>query len=499
MQPSKRQQKVYDTWNNEDCNIVISAVAGSGKTSVLMQLLKYCDSKTLFLAFNKSIQTEIQEKIERENIVHGQALTLHSLGLQAIRSTKKSFKVDSNKNFKLFDEFSKEHKNLIRLLRLNSEKRLEFLYFIMEMNDVSRMFLIDNVKEILQTMKTMDKNIMLVEEELLEKLWSKFVEIRKQSYEKPIVDIDFLDMIYVPVSRNLYIPTSPTYLFIDEAQDLNYVQHQFIENLLKQGNVKKWVCVGDKNQSIYGFCGAHSNSFDMFLKKDNVKLLPLDICYRCSPSIINEANAVYNIMKPFKESPGIVGIETDVSLIKPNSMVICRNTRPLIDLYFELVINHKPVCLKGDDILSGVIKFLKPYIKNHTTISVISDLNASYRSLEEKFKKPEDQYKLYKFKENFESFKKLKKGLFGDNVVRMETFIKKLDDLYKVEKDCITLCTIHKSKGLEADIVYILNEDLIPSKFASSDEQLIQEENLRYVARTRAKNELYYLNLNTEG
>ena len=83
----------------------------------------------------------------------------------------------------------------------------------MEMNDVSRMFLIDNVKEILQTMKTMDKNIMLVEEELLEKLWSKFIEIRKQSYEKPTVDIDFLDMIYVPVSRNLYIPTSPTYLF----------------------------------------------------------------------------------------------------------------------------------------------------------------------------------------------------------------------------------------------------------------------------------------------
>ena len=101
----------------------------------------------------------------------------------------------------------------------------------------------------------------------------------------------------------------------------------------------------------------------MFLKKDNVKSLPLDICYRCSPSIINEANAVYDIMKPFKESPGIVGLETDVSLIKPNSMVICRNTRPLIDLYFELVINHKPVCLKGDDILSGVIKFLKPYIK----------------------------------------------------------------------------------------------------------------------------------------
>ena len=57
------------------------------------------------------------------------------------------------------------------------------------------------------------------------------------------------------------------------------------------------------------------------------------------------------------------------------------------------------------------------------------------------------------------------------------------------------LCTIHKSKGLEADVVYILNENLIPSKFAKSAEQLKQENNLKYVARTRAKNELYFLNI----
>jgi ATP-dependent exoDNAse (exonuclease V) beta subunit len=35
------------------------------------------------------------------------------------------------------------------------------------------------------------------------------------------------------------------------------------------------------------------------------------------------------------------------------------------------------------------------------------------------------------------------------------------------DSTAITLCTIHKSKGLEANIVYILNEFLIPSKFAS--------------------------------
>ena len=60
------------------------------------------------------------------------------------------------------------------------------------------------------------------------------------------------------------------------------------------------------------------------------------------------------------------------------------------------------------------------------------------------------------------------------------------------------MCTIHKSKGLEHDTVYILNEFLIPSKYAMLEEQLIQENNLKYVARTRAKENLIFLNLKEE-
>jgi superfamily I DNA/RNA helicase len=70
-----------------------------------------------------------------------------------------------------------------------------------------------------------------------------------------------------------------------------------------------------------------------------------------------------------------------------------------------------------------------------------------------------------------------------------------LKSLFINKENAIMLCTIHKSKGLEADIVYILNEDLIPSRFAKSAEQLKQENNLKYVARTRAKEELYFLDL----
>jgi hypothetical protein len=41
-------------------------------------------------------------------------------------------------------------------------------------------------------------------------------------------------------------------------------------------------------------------------------------------------------------------------------MVICRNSGPLLDLYFQLLKNKK-VFIKGEDILNGVIRFLRPY------------------------------------------------------------------------------------------------------------------------------------------
>ena len=79
------------------------------------------------------------------------------------------------------------------------------------------------------------------------------------------------------------------------------------------------------------------------------------------------------------------------------------------------------------------------------------------------------------------------------------TYTKDLKDKIKsIFKDGdnvgVCLSTIHKSKGLENDTIHILCPELIPSKFAVQEWELKQEENLRYVAITRAKSNLIYLN-----
>lgn len=485
---SPKQTKIFDTWINTHNNILINAVAGSGKTTTLLQLLELCDNRTLFLAFNKSIQEEIQAKIEIKNLGQGKAMTLHSLGLLAVKKAFPKWRINNGKNFDLIKRLQDGEKKIFK--KMSWENKLKLSYTLMDMNDISRLFLTDDIKEIETHFDSMDKIMTIVPE--MDYLWAEFLKLREITYTQTVVEIDFNDMIYLPVIRNLYIPIDPVYLMVDECQDLNLSQHKLVKNLIDQGDVKKWIAVGDRNQAIYGFSGAFSNSFDLFLDYGNVEELPLDICYRCSTKIIDKANEVYDVMEYHKSNKGVVATINNTIEIKDNSMVICRNSKPLIDLYFELLGAGKNTYIKGEDILTGIVRFLKLY-GNHTTESAKTEMLYKLEDLEDDHSDA-GKIKLYYFKEDFEKYKKLAQHL-STQYETVDSLLNKVKSLFIDKKNAIMLCTIHKSKGLEADIVYILNENLIPSKFAKSEEQIRQEMNLKYVARTRAKNELYFLNI----
>ena len=62
-------------------------------------------------------------------------------------------------------------------------------------------------------------------------------------------------------------------------------------------------------------------------------------------------------------------------------------------------------------------------------------------------------------------------------------------DLSDTENNGVHIMTIHASKGLEFDTVFMpdLNEGLLPHKKAPSPEQIQEERRLLYVAMTRAR------------
>tara|TARA_R110000796_G_scaffold231853_8_gene349951 strand:+ start:4861 stop:6333 length:1473 start_codon:yes stop_codon:yes gene_type:complete len=488
IQDSERQKSIFHTWMTTGWNLLIMAVAGSGKTTTLLRLLEMCEHRTLFLAFNTSVQQEIQAKIEAKGLLQGKAMTIHSLGLSAIRSWKK-YKVNKGKNFVLVKKFQDQKKAYFKYMEW--EVKLRLTYTLMDMNDISRLFLTDDVEEIINYGLGAGKHLYVSKD--LEELWKEFLVIRNKSYEGKFIEIDFNDMIYLPVVMGLEIPVYPTYLMIDEAQDLNLCQHALIDKIIAQPTLKKWIAVGDRNQSIYGFSGAYSNSFDLFKQKEGVMECPLDICYRCDRRIIDAANDVYNVMQPHSMEPGIVEYVDDPGHIKLRSMVVCRNTNPIIDLYFQLITSGKSCYIEGEDILNSVIRFLKPYDKKQ----IIFATDAMRSKLYDMSKDESDRGKMlfHMYNQNFLNFQRLVAGLHCTGREPVSKLITEMKNLFVGKKDSIKLCTIHKAKGLEADVVYILNENLIPSKFAITPEQITQEQNLKYVARTRARNELYYLNI----
>ena len=319
-------------------------------------------------------------------------------------------------------------------------------------------------------------------------------------------------MIYIPVKFNLNIPVKPKYLAVDECQDLNLLQHKFIDNLIAQGDVQKWIAVGDRNQSIYGFTGAYPESFDKFLSKDNVQEFPLDVNYRCAKGIVEQSNKVYDVMVAHKTEPGIVlkfdlgKFDTlapteeqdnflkktfaDISKYK-DTLVICRNKKPLFNFYFTLLERDVPVQIMGEDILASVIKLIKPY--RQVDIRRIDEIvSQEIAEFEEKATTNEEQAKLFYMKETYANFYIVANKLCTP-YQKGEELIASFEKLFEDKTNAVTLCSIHKSKGLEAKRVIILNESLIPSQFAKKPSQIIQETNLKYVARTRAQEELIFL------
>ena len=82
--PSKFQQAIYDFITDGKGNAVVSAVAGSGKTTTLLNALKLIptNKRVLFLAFNKSIAKELQERVPNTPNIH--VKTVHGFGYSSL-------------------------------------------------------------------------------------------------------------------------------------------------------------------------------------------------------------------------------------------------------------------------------------------------------------------------------------------------------------------------------------------------------------------------------
>jgi len=293
-------------------------------------------------------------------------------------------------------------------------------------------------------------------------------------------------MIWMPLVNDYPFPKYDV-LFVDEAQDFNESQREMISKCVNGG---RCIIVGDKNQAIYGFRGADSNSIEMFRQRlqkgeREISEFPLSITWRCPKSVVSEANRyVKEFSAPDFAIDGSV-IENAPFNPQRNDMVLCRYNAPLVSAFYDLISQGKSAYVLGRDMTKGLITAVQKVTKNN------------YMGSEEFWQLFMQDYD-YNFNRLMNLNKENQAMALEDKKDCIHIFVQKattvggiIEEIKRVfdgnDEGEIMLSTVHKAKGLEADNVYILATDRMPHPFGSHEEN-----NICYVAITRAKKNLFY-------
>jgi superfamily I DNA/RNA helicase len=483
--PSKYQKAVYTFIKKCRGNAVIDAVAGSGKTTTIVNALKLIpkDKNVLFLAFNKSIVDELKIKIG--NLENVEVRTLHSLGASSILRTLHS-SIDNTKYSRKFNDDLKEG-YISPSSDLSKEKLGEWKTNIKQLVNIGRVNLVNNINDLNDL--AYKYNLFIVDNEC--EVSMSLIKWGTKNYEY----IDFTDMIYLPNVLDVRV-NKYDYVFIDECQDLNASQRNLFLKCIKKNG--RFIAVGDPRQAIYGFCGADVESFNILKNLPHTAKLPLSICYRCDKSIIELAKTIVPTIEANPSAPdGIINREDNIKNIKDGDMVLCRVSAPLVGLCMKFISNGTKAYVKGRDIGKNLINMIE-HTRRKNILEVLEKLRGEEGKIigkviakthcSEAEAKENDFYKIYEDK--VDAIEVLSGGLQKSSEV-----IDRIESVFSDEKKSgICLSTVHKAKGLESDRVFIIREDKFLLKCCMKVDWMRQQEyNLQYVAYTRAKHYLGFV------
>lgn len=478
---SSYQEKIFDTYENTRKNIAIEATAGAGKSSTIIECCKRTSParKILFMAFNKSIAEELRGKLDPRIDVS----TFHSKGLKVLFTNFRfQLKLVENKTFQMA-------KQILIIDDIPYKQQMRYLFELQDIWSFVRTGLLVGTAEEIEGI-CIEKEIeyrdrMVSDIKMISDEWEKRALRINGSKE---FHMDFTDMLYLPYLL-LEEKDFPKYdvVFVDESQDINVLQRELILYYKKE-RFGRLISVGDSRQNIYSFQGSNVSNFKSLQNLPNTEVLPLSITYRCALNIVKEANKVFpNSILPADDAiPGKVR-SGDVMEANEGDFILCRNNLPLVEAFIQLLEHKKKASIKGKDFgealcaildkidrledLDAILdKKIDELVEKGISAQTAINLPA-YVNLEEKCTIIKRLYKLW---------------------ANMATLKSHIEEIFTEKTEGVVLSTIHKSKGLEADKVFFLNANLIPSPHALSEDALYSEYCLKFVAITRARKELIY-------
>lgn len=478
------QTSIFAFVENGTGNAIVEAVAGSGKSTTIVEAMKLVRGSSIFLAFNKAIAEELKKRGVN-------ARTFHSLCFGVVLNAMRA-ELDTDKMKKLL----KEHITLDggeTGITANEER----MYFSFALRLVG---LAKQVGMGFLTKDTFDAWVDIcnhhdIEPESELATIERGIQIARMLLDWSNADrkrVDFDDMLYIAVRDRLSLPKFD-FIFVDEAQDTNMIQREILRMIMRPG--ARMVAVGDPAQAIYGFRGADARSLALIGAEFNAVTLPLSISYRCSASVVRYAQQWVDHIQARDDAPegSVINLDTDWTpeVFQPNDLVVCRKTAPLITLAFKCIRYNIPAQVMGRDIGQGLKTLIKKM--NARDIDQLADkLNAYMEREVAKARKEDNDQKVESIQDKVGSLLFLIDSLLEDrrNLQGLDAGI---DYLFKDKLNSVKLATIHKSKGLEARRVFWLGRSEWPARWARQPWQQQEEIHLCYVAATRAMDELYLI------
>lgn len=501
LQPSTYQQSIYDWVRTGSGSAVVIAVAGSGKTSTLVEVCKQLpphQSVRLF-AFNKPIAETLKARVPYR---HVQISTYHSAGYQAIlRELRVKVDTDRSKMRDLARELLSETdrraygEELGKLIGLAKGIGLGVLRKdlpaaweeLIDAHDLDFDWLLPPDTRT----DTQFETAVQEEKARVIALAGELLSASNRAAQEPFAwRIDFDDQLYLPLRWDLQLPQYD-WVLVDEAQDTNAIQREWIRRSLKPGG--RLLVVGDPRQAIYGWRGASHDAVELIQREFAATTLPLSVCYRCATTIVTRAQTIVPQIEP---APGAVegmvieeAPRADLFTLPLDAAILCRNNAPLVKQAYELIARGIPCRVLGRDIGEGLKRLI--YKLRAESVDALETRLGEYQAREVKrYRKLRQEGKAQGVMDRVTCIQTIVESLDqGERTV--EGVVEAIEELFgDAQKDRLTLSTIHKAKGQEWGTVAMIAHYLLPSKWATKEWELRQEENLRYVAYTRARETL---------
>ena len=577
--------------------VLIFAGAGSGKTRVLTEKIAYLVDEVgippehiLSVTFTNKAANEMKERIYKMiscDISKMTIGTFHSVCATLLRKHIQILGYDNN--FTIYDQndVKQAMKTVIGNMNLDVKTFQPNKYQYLVSNLKNKMIYPDDV--------TLNTDIYI--DEVLKDIYSEYNKLLKENNA-----VDFDDLLLLPLelfnaeeSLLKHYQEKFQYVLVDEYQDTNKPQFEFIYSLSRNNN--EITVVGDDDQSIYAWRGADVANILNFSKSfPSSKVIKLEQNYRSTKIILDAAHHVvskninraekklwtdnkrgeqiglYEFENENREAQGVVDdvlkiineknseLNDIVLLYRTNSQSraiedrLRRESVPYhivggVKFYdrkeIKDILAYLRYVLNPKDALSflRIVNFPPRGIGKSVTDKIISYINENNCSIEIALKELEKMNLSPKQIEKVQAFSKIIKDVEGtldssaletlellldkieveeyyrnkdnpddyDRIENIQEFVSSVSDFcerndensmqlfieevslltdidkWNANDQKLTLMTLHSSKGLEFNHVYILGleEGLLPLSHNDDDDDIEEERRLFYVGLTR--------------